>query len=147
MEQVGFLQKRVYASIVAKVPVFCVDLVAVKDGKFLICKRVGRHPHDWWVPGGRVFKNETLLEAIKRKAMEELGATVTIYQSISVYDNIFPETHTPSVTFLVTLHEDEIALDKQHSEYKYVSLAETEGMAVHQVLEDAMPIMKKLDLI
>ena len=50
------------------------SIVIEKDGKFLLIKR-GNYPEKgfWAVPGGHVDKGESVFEAAKREALEEVG--------------------------------------------------------------------------
>lgn len=109
-------------------PRLCVDLVVHDNGKVLICKR-NNEPlkGKWALPGGRVFKGETLAAAVFRVAKQELGIEVKIDRQIEVNEffSLQPERHDVSVAYLVYPADNEtIKLDKQHSECKWTDSAE-----------------------
>ena len=51
---------------------FCVDIMAVHNGKWIFCKHKKRDT--WENPGGHIDEGETPLEAAKRELYEETGA-------------------------------------------------------------------------
>ena len=57
-----------YNKIINVLPILCVDGFIVDDDKILLLKR-NNYPaiNEWWVPGGRVVKNELLCDSITRK--------------------------------------------------------------------------------
>ena len=71
------------------------------------------------MPGGRVFKNETLEQAVLRKAKEEIGVDVTFRDFISVEETIFKKdnVHTVTAVFPVTYYGTDINLDETPSTY------------------------------
>ena len=114
-----------YQAIIKVMPVLCVDLVIKIDGKYLLVKREkeplrGR----WWVPGGRVVKGETLVEAAHRKAAQELGITITPPRPIGFYEMRFnrgraaANKHTVSIVMAAQPRSLTIRLDDQSSSWK-----------------------------
>ena len=74
----GFLKKNVYKKVYDISPIFCVDLLVVCGSEFLLGMRTNEpEKGKWFLPGGRIFKMETLDQAVIRKAKEELGIRVT----------------------------------------------------------------------
>jgi colanic acid biosynthesis protein WcaH len=70
----GFLKEDVFALVVESTPLISIDLV-VKSvaNKILLGKRINRPAQNFWfVPGGRMYKNEKLDQAFKRIALAEL---------------------------------------------------------------------------
>lgn len=126
------INKKVYKQILDLMPICCVDLVLYNKGKILLAKRKNNPAKDqWWVPGGRVLKNEKLTDSVKRKAKDELGVDVNIKKVIGIYEikfnkgpfkNIKNGIHNISVNFLVELknEKDCIKLDKTNKMYKFV---------------------------
>lgn len=48
---------------------------AVDTGRYLyLLRNDPKHPGTWGLPGGKIENNETLLEAMKRECVEELGS-------------------------------------------------------------------------
>ena len=65
-----------FNTVVASTPLVAIDLVVMKPGgETLLGLRVNRPAYGFWfVPGGRVQKNESLDSAFRRLTQEELGA-------------------------------------------------------------------------
>lgn len=67
-----------------------------EEGKFLYMKR-GRNVSSsigkWEAPGGRVEFGETMAEAAKREAQEELGVEVEVGEMLDVGEYIVPGKH------------------------------------------------------
>lgn len=122
------IPKALYTKILEVIPVPCVDAVVVSDGAFLLGKRTN-HPKkgEWWIPGGRVFKNESLEKAITRKLKEELGVKgITVVKQLWTASTPFkrshqgPPSHTINTAYLVSLPKRELGLgDGQHGEFKW----------------------------
>ena len=57
----------------------CVDIIILKNNSILLPKRP-RNPHkgSWHIPGSIIRKNETMLQAVKRAAKNELNLNVKI---------------------------------------------------------------------
>jgi len=78
MNEAGFLKKELYKKVYEVAPIFCVDILAVCGGEFLLGLRTNEpEKGKWFLPGGRIFKMETFDQAVIRKAKEELGVRVT----------------------------------------------------------------------
>ena len=114
-------------------PIACVDIVIIFDKKFLLAKRKNKPARgQWWMPGGRVLKNETMENASTRKAREETGLSVKIIKRLGVDETIFPDgpfgspTHTINAVFLSEPLSpvNGVKLDEQADEFKWFSKIE-----------------------
>ncbi len=74
-----------------------VRLVLVKDRAVLLVKHT-YHRH-WYLPGGGVKKGETLEDAARREAAEEVGATLGPLHLSGVYSNFFEHKSDHIVVF------------------------------------------------
>lgn len=114
MEQANFIPEEEYKKIFARVPLPCIDFVVVCSGSFLLGKRVNAPAQgQWFLPGGRILKNETMEQAIERKFAEELGIFIPSSRAtlLLVKETIFPEMdpprHTVNAVYVVELQEQE----------------------------------------
>lgn len=114
----------VYAKFVRTMPILCVDLVLKRGDEYILVKR-SRSPASghWWVPGGRVLKGETISDAARRKASEELGIDITLQRFLGIYEGHFnrgsrDSRHTVSVVLLASPKSLRISLDHQSSAWK-----------------------------
>ena len=126
-----FIPKEKYKEIMEILPILCADLIIQKEGKILVGLRKNQPlKNEWWIPGGRVFKNERLEEAAIRKAKEEFNLDVKIEKELGVYECIEKETefediktgsHTLSVVFQVSpIGKQNIKMDSSFENYKWI---------------------------
>ncbi len=86
----------------------------------------------WFVPGGRVFKNENLNDAFARILKSELGLLQESFKSIKaigLYNHIYKDNAFEDETFnthyivyaieCILDKEVNILIDSQHSEYQF----------------------------
>lgn len=121
-----------YKKILENMPICCVDVVICHCNKILLVHRNNEPAkNEWWFPGGRVYKNETLEETAIRKAYEEVGVKVQIVKNIGVYESMFSKgpyndlksgVHTINIHFLVkpTLENYKIKIDDTSSDYRWI---------------------------
>ncbi len=64
-----------------------VRVLLVRDGQTLLVKHTYRA--DWHMPGGGVDRGETLEQAARREALEEVGATLGHIELMGVYTNFW----------------------------------------------------------
>jgi colanic acid biosynthesis protein WcaH len=120
-------------------PLPCIDFVVINENdEVLVGKRLNRPAQGWFfVPGGRIRKNETRNEAIKRLTLSELGTEFeeSDMKWLGVYDHIYNDnffgdefgTHCIALVYILrhvkndAFHSYHQAL-KQHSDLKWVPL-------------------------
>lgn len=110
-----------YKEIVDVMPILTVDCICIHKGKMLLVKRTNKPLQGhYWLPGGRVLKNETLEQACVRKMKEETGLPVKVTGVAGFHEYIFQENeldvdtmHTLSVVFYVSPLRTDIKLDRQ----------------------------------
>mgnify|MGYP001558704055 CR=1 FL=1 len=128
MANTGYIDTELYQQIHKAIPVVCVDFVLKKDSSFLLAKRINKPAQgQWFLPGGRIMKNETFENAVLRKMKEEVGIEGAIVKILGVDETFFPDgpfddsTHTINIVFLVSPKSPEspITLDSQNEEYQW----------------------------
>lgn len=120
----------------ANAPLISVDFIIQNPhGKFLLGKRINRPAKGFYfVPGGRVFKNEKLSDAITRIADTELGLKKVDPDFSSfkgVYEHFYEDsfldksmsTHYVVLAFSFELESFEYVSD-QHCEFQWLSPSE-----------------------
>ena len=82
-----------YKIMLEKLAIPCVDVVIEnKVGEVLMIKRSNEPAKgQWWLPGGRIFKKETIKAAAIRKIREEVGLELSNVVIVGAYDTIFDE--------------------------------------------------------
>jgi ADP-ribose pyrophosphatase YjhB (NUDIX family) len=103
-----------FKNILDKMPIACLDVVAMHDGKFLMVKRKDEPARgQWWMIGGRVFKGETFKETALRKLKEEANLTGEVKELHGPYETMFDEAphgvtsghHTVNTVALVEVED------------------------------------------
>ena len=103
-------------------PKFIVVITAIilnpDNKRFLLVKRKEKeqiHKGKWLLPGGKLEKDESLMDALKREIKEETGLEIKDDKEfISDYTFERPnEDLTLGLTFLVKAIEDNVILNKQ----------------------------------
>jgi ADP-ribose pyrophosphatase YjhB (NUDIX family) len=124
-----------YEQITRQLPIASVEALIVIDGALLFLKR--KNPPakgEWWFPGGRIRKRETLQEALEREIKEETGLEIVSCSLINAYARFFPERDDVTIAYLCTVKKGKIKLDSEHSEY----------MLRKEVPEGLHPYMKQV---
>jgi len=123
-----YIDEKLYAEIKNKLPLLCVDILLFHNSQFLLIKR-NNSPAlgQWWFPGGRIHKGESIFDAAKRKCKEELGIEIIPRYIVSVEETIFDlkndivDVHTVNIVVRAKLLEDNfiVNIDKLHSEFRW----------------------------
>ena len=122
----------VFKNVVASTPLVSIDLVVENGrGEILLGLRNNRPAQGYWfVPGGRVLKNECLDDAFVRLAREELGVGMSRASSsfLGVYEHLYddsvfgdmPDTHYVVLAYHLRLDLDLGTLPSvQHRDYRW----------------------------
>lgn len=126
-----FLSKQRFSQVVESTPLVSIDLVIEDEsGQVLLGERLNRPAQGFWfVPGGRILKDEKLEDAFFRLTSEELGRGFKLSQAtlLGPYthlydDNVFGNeftTHYVAIAYklVVTRSELNLPMDVQHSRY------------------------------
>ncbi len=126
-----FLDSTTFSTIIGNTPLISIDLIVKNDqGQVLLGKRVNKPALDsWFVPGGRIYKDETLDDAFARIVNDELGLSFNrldakfygLYEHF-YEDNVFGDDF--STHYIVLAHEIHIEssiplTNDQHSSYQW----------------------------
>ena len=127
-----------YLNITKLVPIVCVDIVIQNNttNQFLLLYRTNDPlSGTWWVPGGRILKEENAIQACKRKLYEELSINCDAFNFLGYYEEIFnsdpigsfTKYHTISLVFRTVISLNErIKLDSQHAKYDWFDVLPNE---------------------
>ncbi|KMM80729.1 GDP-mannose mannosyl hydrolase [Pseudomonas deceptionensis] len=136
-----WLSNELFRSVVDSTPLISIDLVVQNSkGECLLGQRLNRPAQgNWFVPGGRILKNETLDAAFDRLTLEELGkASQRSHASfLGVYEHFYadsvfaapgqgPDTHYVVLAYQLILGADDTLHPPhaQHDAYRWWSQAE-----------------------
>lgn len=143
----GFIPLPLYKQLLDQTVIPCVDIVARYNNQFLLIKRTNPPAKDqWWLPGGRIFKGETMQQAAERKLKEETNLTGKVIKMLGPYETIFPDApfdiktgvHSINVVFLMDVDNiTQLTHDKDHAAHKFFSTIEKSWHPyLKQVLHD-----------
>lgn len=138
-----FIPNDKYSYILNVMPICCVDVVVAHEDKVLLILRKESEDYGglWWVPGGRINKNERWHDAVRRKVLEETGLNVEVekqiqsYEAFSAYEGVPTGTHCITTTFLTRPTKPlNISLDETSDDWQWV----------HQIEDHWHPILKQM---
>lgn len=118
--------------------------IILKDNKILIGKRSNNVPFSglWEFPGGKLEKNETPQEAIKRELKEELNVDSTINNLLFIYKVEIQQKTYELYCYFTDINEKNLKLSV-HDEIKWVKL---ENVDKYNLLKSNYEILKKIKL-
>ena len=144
----------VFKTVVDATPLVSIDLICQRaDGCVLLGQRVNSPAQGtWFVPGGRIVKNETLDAAFARLTLEELGTAIPRAQArlLGVYEHFYddsvfgPAGEAPSTHYVVLGYAlrlpPELANalpEQQHTAYRWQTPADVLAASdVHENTKD-----------
>ena len=138
-----------YKLIVKTMPIVCVDLLIINDGKFLLVQRDNEPAKgEFWFPGGRILKLEKIKTAALRKAIEEVNLNARFENIVSIEETIFnknSEMHSDkhTINIVCKLLVDDITnikLDNLHSSFLWASFQELSDLNLHPSLLSPLKI-------
>ena len=96
--------------------------VIYKEDKFLIAQRNLKKAQGgfWEFPGGKLEKNETYEDALKREIKEEFNADIKVDKYIGENIHHYPDRDIKLVFYKATLLSDNIEL-LEHEDYKWIT--------------------------
>lgn len=130
----------IFKTIIENTPLVSIDLVVYNQkNEVLLGKRNNRPAQGYWfVPGGRILKDESIAVAFRRLTLNELGAEFSISdaQLIGPFEHFYTDnvtgeefsTHYVTLGYRLLIDDALLALPKeQHDDYNWFT--------VEQVLE------------
>jgi colanic acid biosynthesis protein WcaH len=132
-----FLDKDLFSTVIESTPLISIDLVVKNNlGQTLLGQRLNKPAKGFWfVPGGRILKDESLATAFKRLTLEELGEEFNIAQVslIGPYDHFYDDnvfgddfsTHYVAIAYVLLIDDElnHLPVDIQHGNYQWFDIA------------------------
>ena len=132
-----FLDKETFRTVVRSAPLVSIDLVVINSlGQVLLGQRTNRPAQGFWfVPGGRILKNEPMAAAFLRLSKAELGLASELGDAefLGVYEHFYTDnfsgtdfsTHYVVLGYRLVHDLDLNSLpDAQHHSYRWFDVAE-----------------------
>lgn len=138
MEKKVFIPPEDFAQVVRNTPLVSIDLILRDQEDFVLIGHRFFEPAKgmWFVPGGRIGKDETLDEAFSRILHVETGLDMRRGESrfLGVYEHFYTtnrfEDPSYDTHYVVLGHEirlktrPQIRLDNQHTDIRWMSVAD-----------------------
>lgn len=159
-----WLPDQVFKTVISSTPLISIDLVVRNNqNQVLLGKRLNAPAKGFWfVPGGRVQKDETLDDAFTRLIKEELGTEVGIKRSeanfLGVYEHFYEENvfdHNATTHYVVLGYEIIIDLSKlskiplkQHNQYTWWSELDIQSIEIiHEYVKNYFSLSTKNNIL
>jgi colanic acid biosynthesis protein WcaH len=141
-----FLDESTFKTVISNAPLISIDLVVKNSqGQYLLGYRTNRPAKNYWfVPGGRIHKNESMDAAFLRLTEAELGSKLVRQSArfLGPYEHFYDDYvfgQDVSTHYVVLAYEIIIDIDidnlpaEQHSQYQWFEQSELmERDDVHQ---------------
>jgi colanic acid biosynthesis protein WcaH len=132
------LDKKEFMEVVRNTPLISIDLI-IKDsqGRILLGLRKNQPAKNmWFVPGGRIMKNEKIEDAFLRITEDELGTKMSkgLFTPLGIYDHIYEDNFSGDESFgthyVVLAHHVQLNKplhnlpEEQHAQYRWFTESE-----------------------
>lgn len=131
------LDNSTFKTIVASTPLVSMDLIVRNSfGQVLLGYRINRPAKGYWfVPGGRIYKNEMFEEAFLRLTQMELDQSIELSKAsfLGLFQHLYSDSYSGedlSTHYVVLAYEVEVDImlsalpTSQHHAYKWFELEE-----------------------
>ena len=147
-----------FVELVRALPLVSVDLVLVRGGKEVLLGLRTNRPaqHSWFVPGGRILKDEKRHDALTRVAARELGIPdvhALAPSFLGPFEHFYPDCFAGdigvSTHYVVLAHRIDVpadfevqGIDDQHESLRWWPIAEAAtSETVHRYTRDYLPML------
>lgn len=132
-ERIQMLSRTAFLQAVSNTALIAMDLLLIdSDGRVLLGLRKNAPARDYWfVPGGRIYKNEPMALAFRRITRAECGVEMRLHEArfAGVFEHFYHDnfagipgtgTHYVSLAYRATVAQGALALpDDQHRDYRW----------------------------
>lgn len=145
----AWLDAATFKMVVTATPLISIDLLVQNEqGEFLLGLRNNRPAQGYWfVPGGRILKNETLDTAFRRLTREELGTELERGQASfkGLYEHVYDDSvfgPSPATHYIVLAHYLQVAQEtirispEQHCQSQWVTPEAMNTLNIHRFTWD-----------
>ena len=140
------LTESVWRSCVNSVPIFAIDMIIFSRKLGILMGRRINNPAKGklFVPGGRVYKDERIIDAFNRILLSETGLTCSFHEttSMGLYEHFYDVTYWSnkecSTHYIIEArlievdsHKIKVNLNEQHSNFAWISLENVKSNTIH----------------
>ncbi len=144
----NFINDSEWKICVQNVPIYAIDLIIYfNDHKLLMGKRINNPAKNYYfVPGGRILKNESRKDAFKRITKNEIGKSIPMNKSkfLGIYEHFYSnskwEQTNISTHYIVEAryvgfdkhNQNFFNLSSQHSSFELIDLDNYDPNQIHK---------------
>ena len=122
MKPSAWIEDSLYNQIKSNIPIACIDLLVIHDGRILLMLRNNEPGRGlWFTPRGRILRSETLEEAVTRVLRKETGLKATRVKQKGTMAHIWPEIHTVTTFYRVDVANGDVEMNDEHSDYTWIT--------------------------
>ena len=142
------LSEEIWRTCVDSMPIFGIDMIIFSQRNgILMGRRINNPAKDkLFVPGGRIYKNERIIDAFNRILLSETGLTFSYKKTTSIglfehFYNVTPwsnsecSTHYIIEARLIEVDPEDVKLkinlNAQHSSFEWISLEDLDSKDIH----------------
>ena len=140
------LDDQTFETVISSTPLISIDLLVKNNNKILLGKRINKPAQSYFFSvGGRVFKNETINNAMIRVAKNELNIELKLTpRFIGVFEHFYDDsiyqdvsTHYVNLAYEIKIEETLNLPTEQHNEYQWLTINELlKSKQVHKYVKD-----------
>ena len=140
------LDDQTFETVISSTPLISIDLLVKKDNKILLGKRINKPAQGYLFSiGGRVYKNETIDDAMIRIAKNELNIELKLMpRFIGVFEHFYDDsiyqdvsTHYVNLAYEIEIEGTPNLPGEQHNEYQWLTINELlKSKQVHKYVKD-----------
>ena len=140
------LDDQTFKTVIISTPLISIDLLVKKDNKILLGKRINKPAQGYLFSiGGRVYKNETIDNAMIRIAKIELNIELkSTPRFVGVFEHFYDDsvyqdvsTHYINLAYEIEIEETLNLPTEQHNEYQWLTIDELlKSKQVHKYVKD-----------
>ena len=127
------LDDQTFKTVIISTPLISIDLLVKKDSKILLGRRINKPAQSYLFSiGGRVYKNETIDNAMMRIAKNELNIELKLMpRFIGVFEHFYDDsiyqdvsTHYVNLAYEIKIEGTLNLPSEQHNEYQWLTIDE-----------------------
>ena len=127
------LDDQTFEVVISSTPLISIDLLVKKGNKILLGKRINKPAQGYLFSiGGRVYKNETIDNAMMRIAKNELNIELKLMpRFIGVFEHFYDDsiyqdvsTHYVNLAYEIKIEGTLNLPSEQHNEYQWLTIDE-----------------------
>ena len=140
------LDDQTFKIVISSTPLISIDLLVKKDNKILLGKRINKPAQGYFFSiGGRVYKNETIENAMIRVAKNEFNIELKLMpRFIGVFEHFYDDciyqdvsTHYVNLAYEIEIEEALNLPTEQHNDYQWLTIDELlKSKQVHKYVKD-----------